>query len=268
MSRLTRTFNRLHKKRQKALILFMTAGDPSLAKNLALLPELQRQGVDVVELGIPFSDPLADGPVIQASSMRALSRGTTLKRILDAVRDARKKCDIPIVLMGYYNPIFRYGDERFVRDASAAGVDGVIVPDLPIEEAGEFSRLCRKGSIDLVQLVAPTSSEERKKRIASATRGFLYYVSLTGVTGARRALPAELTHDLKRLKQHTRVPVCAGFGISDPAQARAVAQAADGVIIGSAFVRYLQAHAGASAADIARRFVAPFARALGKDVHA
>lgn len=264
MSRIAARFRALARRREKALVLYMTAGDPALDKNFRLLPALEKEGVDVVELGVPFSDPLADGPVIQASSQRALKKGMTLPRILAGVRQARKTCGIPIVLMGYYNPIFRYGDARFIRDAVSAGVDGVIVPDLPVEEAGEFLKLCRRAGLDLIQMVAPTSTDERKRRIAGVSRGFLYYVSLTGVTGARRALPPELIGDLRRLKKSTKTPVCVGFGISEPAQARALAAAADGVIIGSSFVRFLSANPGLPAEAVAERFARPFARALGK----
>lgn len=267
MSRIARTFKALAKRREKALILFMTAGDPDMKKNMELLPALEKEGVDLIEIGIPFSDPLADGPVIQASSMRALERGTSLKGILAAVRKARPTCSLPIVLMGYYNPIFRYGDDAFVRDAKTAGVDGVIVPDLPIEESVGFSKFCRKAGLDLIHLVAPTSTDERKKRIAAASRGFLYYVSLTGVTGVKRALPDELVNDLKRLKKQTRTPLCVGFGISEPAQAKVLAEAADGVIVGSSFVRFLASNPKLSAAEIARRFARPFAAALGKRNH-
>lgn len=268
MSRIQQTFKSLRRRREKALVLFMTAGDPSLKKNLELLPHLEKEGVDLVELGIPFSDPLADGPVIQASSQRALQKKTTLTAILGMVRQARASCAIPLVLMGYYNPIFRYGDARFVRDARKAGVDGVIVPDLPIEESREFSALCRRAGLDLIQLVAPTSGPERKRRIAAQSRGFVYYVSLTGVTGVKRALPAELSTDVRALKKMTQTPVCVGFGISEPEQAKALAKVADGVIIGSAFVKALHARAKAPAASFARQFVRPFASALGKASHA
>lgn len=268
MSRIAQTLSRLRRNQEKALILYMTGGDPSLSKNAELIPELARQGVDLIELGIPFSDPVADGPVIQEASTRALKRGTTVESILKTVAKVRVKSEVPIILMGYYNPIFRYGDERFVKEARRSGVDGVIIPDMPLEESASFLKLCRREKLDLIFLVAPTSSLERKKKIAAASTGFLYYVSLTGVTGTRQNLPAELVSDLRKLKRVTRIPVCAGFGISTPEQAKAVAQSADGIIIGSAFVRFLNNHPKASATALAKQFVSPFAKALGKSAHA
>lgn len=266
MSRLSIKFTELRKARRKALIVFLTAGDPSLAKNEALIPAMEKDGVDVVELGVPFSDPLADGPVIQGSSLRSLKRGTTLPKILVLVRRVRRKSRIPLVLMSYLNPIFRYGLSRFAKDAKRSGVDGVIIPDLPPEEGKEVSAALRKAGIDLIYLLAPTSGDARRRMVARASRGFVYYVSLTGVTGVRSALPPTVREGIRKAKRATKLPVCVGFGVSTPAQAKTVAREADGVIVGSAIVRALEASKGLSAAGFSRRFVRPFARALGKDV--
>lgn len=264
MNRIDLKFKELKKEKKKALILFMTAGDPSLKKTGELIPAFEKEGVDLIELGVPFSDPLADGPVIQASSMRSLAHGTTLKKILAVVRAARKKSSVPIIFMSYLNPVLHYGIKRFAREAAAAGVDGLIVPDLPPEEGREIAHEMGRRGLCLIYLLAPTSTLLRRKKVVRASRGFVYYVSLTGVTGIRSKLPAEVRRNIRSAKQVTRLPVCAGFGVSTPEQAKLVAQAADGVIIGSALVRALAAAPHAGAAAFAKKFVRPFARALGK----
>lgn len=257
MNRIDRKFKELKKKKEKALILYMTAGDPSLAKNEALIPQFEKEGADMIELGIPFSDPLADGPVIQEASRRSLAHQTTLDKIFKLARDVRKKSQIPLLFMSYFNPILQYGVERFARTASRAGVDGVIIPDMPLEEGKDTSRIFRRQGLHFVYLLAPTTSFERARRIAKASSGFLYYVSITGVTGARRELPRDLAKNIAALKKKVRLPLCVGFGISEPAQAAEMAKVADGVIIGSALVKALKSGVGAG-------FVRPFAKALGK----
>ena len=264
MSRIARTFSALRKKKEKALIVFITAGDPSLSVSERLIPCFEKEGVDIIELGIPFSDPVADGPVIQASSQRALARGTTLKKILGMAKRARKRTQVPLVLMGYLNPILRYGLRRFASQAAAAGIDGLIVPDLPPEEAKEIAAELRRAGMDLIFLLAPTSSPARRRLVAKASRGFVYYVSITGVTGVRKKLPKEIRRQLLEAKRQARIPVCVGFGISTPRQAKEVSRAADGVIVGSAIVKQITAHSGQAPATLARRLIRPFARALGK----
>ena len=266
MNRIDAKFKELRKKRKKALILYMTAGDPSLGRNAELIAAFEKEGVDFVELGVPFSDPLADGVVIQGASQRALKRGTTLKGILALVKKVRKKSELPILLMSYLNPILNYGLDHFAASARKAGVDGLIVPDLPPEEGKEVSAAMKKRQLHLVYLLAPTSGPKRLKLVAKASKGFIYYVSLTGVTGMRKALPRELRRNILATRKNSRVPVCVGFGISTPEQARAAARAADGVIVGSAIVRALAQYPRLNAAAFSRRFVRPFARALGKAV--
>ncbi|MBI3252020.1 MAG: tryptophan synthase subunit alpha [Candidatus Omnitrophica bacterium] len=266
MNRIREKFLDLKKKRGKALIFYMTAGDPSLAANQALIPFLEKEGADLIELGVPFSDPLADGPVIQAASQRALKRGTTLPKILTLVRNVRKKSQIPVLLMSYLNPLMQYGYERFAKDAKAAGVDGVIVPDLPPEEERVFVRALKGKKLDLVYLLAPTTGPARRRVIAKASSGFIYYVSVTGVTGARRQISPSLRPDLSAAKKASRLPLCVGFGIATPGQAKAAAAGADGVIIGSALVRALEKNSKMSHGLFAKKFAAPFARALGKAV--
>jgi tryptophan synthase alpha chain len=240
MSRIKAKFNELRKSKKKAFIAFITAGYPSLSVTQKLVLEFAKSGVDLVELGVPFSDPLADGAIIQESSQYALKKGTNLSDILTLVKRLRLQTEIPLCLMTYYNPVFSFGEERFARAASLAGVDGVIVPDLPPEEGAGLREALIKNGLDLISFVAPTTSLKRMKRIASAARGFIYYVSLTGVTGIRSDLPAEIKENLKRIKKMTKKPVCVGFGISSPAQIRELNKFADGVIVGSAIVKEIR----------------------------
>lgn len=264
MNRIDRKFNELGRAKKKALILFLTAGDPGLSATEKLVPALERAGADLIELGVPFSDPLADGPVIQASSQRALKRGVTLKKILAAVRRIRRKSSVPLLLMTYLNPPAHMGIERFARAARDSGVDGVIIPDLPPDEGKDISRVFRKQGLDLVYLLAPTSTAARRKFITRASRGFVYFVSVTGVTGARRTLSAALLKQVASLRRSADRPVCVGFGVSTPAQAKAAARVSDGVIIGSALVNALASERRLGVEAFAKRFVGPFARALGK----
>ena len=264
LNRISKKFAELKKKKQKALIIFMTAGDPSLKKNEQLIHAFEKEGVDLIELGVPFSDPLADGPVIQASSQRSLARGTTLKKILRLVRNVRKTSQLPLVLMSYLNPIWHYGLDRFAVDARVAGVDGIIVPDLPPEEGKEVALAMKRRKLDLIYLLAPTSTPARQKSVAKASAGFVYYVSLTGVTGVKKVLSHGLCANVRAVQRVSRLPVCVGFGVSTPEQARSAVLAADGVIIGSAVVRVLNDSKNSSAPKIAQKLIRPFARALGK----
>ena len=223
-------------KGEKALTLFLTAGFPELHSTLDLVLELEKAGADIIELGMPFSDPLADGPIIQQSSAIALKNGTTLRTILSDVKTIRKSSEIPIVLMGYVNPILRYGAERFFADAREAGVDGVILPEVPKEETGRFNEMIRGNGLSNILLVAPTSPPERIEEIDRTSSGFLYCVSTTGVTGADGHTPAQ--EYIRRVKSHARKnPVLVGFGISTSKDARMYARESDGIIVGSALIK-------------------------------
>jgi tryptophan synthase alpha chain len=242
VSRIGERFARRRAERRPAFVAFVTAGDPSLERTVELGAELDEAGVDVLELGVPFSDPIADGPVIQRASERALARGTTLQRVLDAVRRIRRRSEIPLLLFSYANPLLRYGVEALTRDARAAGVDGVLVTDLPPEEADGWLERARAAQLDTVFLAAPTSPDERLRRVASASRGFVYAISRTGVTGERAALSEDARPLVARLRQLTDEPVALGFGIATPEQVKAAADVADGVVVGSALVRHLEEH--------------------------
>ena len=239
MSRISECLESLNSKNQKALVAFVTAGDPDLASTGKIFSVIEESGADIIELGVPFSDPLADGPVIQAASQRSLKSGASLKKIIARVAEIRKGSNLPIVLMTSYNPVFVYGDKNFVDDALAAGVDGVIVPDLPPEEAGEFSAYADEKGLDMIFLLAPTSTPDRVKMIADMSRGFIYYVSLTGVTGVRSSLPEGLEEKVTAIKNVTSLPVMIGFGISSPENASQAASISDGVIVGSAIVKLI-----------------------------
>ncbi len=246
-SRIDATFERLRARGERALVAYIMAGDPSLAETERLVIEAERRGADVVELGVPFSDPLADGPVIQRADVRALAAGTSLPRVLEMVASLRARVRLPLVLMTYYNPILAFGLEGFARTAVDAGADGVIVPDLPHEEAEPLRAEAEPAGLDLIHLVAPTSTPARVKAIARLSRGFVYVVSLTGVTGARRDLPPDLDAQIRTLRLVTTKPVCVGFGVSTPEQVAAVGELADGVVVGSAIVRAIEEHSGSSA---------------------
>ena len=239
MSRIASAFARLRAREERALIPYLTAGDPSLEVTRQLVVEAEARGADLIELGFPFSDPLADGPVIQRASQRALAHGVTLLGLLDLAREMRPKLRTPLILMTYMNPLLAYGLEAVTKEASA-GFDGLIVPDLPMEEAGPLQRAARQADLDLIFLVAPTSGPERIRQIARRSRGFLYAVSLMGVTGPRAELPSDLISYLQRIRAVTDKPIAVGFGISHPEQVRAVAPHADGVIVGSALVRLVE----------------------------
>jgi len=246
MNRIDQRFIKLKKHGLKAFIAFITAGYPDLPTTAKLVIELEKRGVDIIELGVPFSDPLADGPVIQEASGYALKKGTNLVKILDLVKKLRKQVSLPICLMTYYNPIFCFGDRRFIEQAASCGVDGVIIPDLPPEEAKDFIAYANKRGLANICFVAPTSSNARIKLISKADQGFIYYVSLTGVTGSRDNLSADLKANLLRIKKITAKPVCVGFGISNARQVKEVSKISDGVIVGSAIVRRIRENIGHS----------------------
>jgi len=229
---------------RKALAPFVTAGDPDADTTVAVLEALDKAGASLCELGVPYSDPIADGPVIQASYTRALGRGLTLAGVFDAAKRASATCSMPILAMASYSLIFRRGIDRFVADAVAAGLAGFVVPDLPLEESDDLDTACRQAGLALVRLVTPTTPPERAESIARKSTGFLYCVSVAGVTGARTELPPGLVDRVKWLKTKTDVPILVGFGISSPEQVKAVAAVADGVIVGSALVRRIAEAAG------------------------
>jgi tryptophan synthase alpha chain len=247
VSRIDETFTRLRERGDRALVAYVMAGDPSLAETRRLVVEAEQRGADIIELGVPFSDPLADGPVIQRAGARALAAGTTLARVMELVATLRAEVRLPLVLFTYYNPVLAFGLKSFARTAVDAGADGVIVPDLPYEEADPLRAEAEPAGLDMIQLVAPTSTAARVKTIARLSRGFIYVVSLTGVTGERRALPADLDAQVRTVRLVTTKPVCVGFGVSTPEQAAAVGRLVDGVAVGSAIVRTIEQHAGTGA---------------------
>jgi tryptophan synthase alpha chain len=265
MNRIDKKFKKLKKKGAKAFIAYITAGDPNLSVTKKIVLSLEASGVDIVELGIPFSDPIADGPTIQAASHRALAGGVTLKKIFSMMGDLRKDTQIPVVFMTYYNPVLKYGIEKFIKDCVIKGVDGVIVPDLPPEEAKDLMRYAKKNGISTIFLAAPTSTRKRTAMIAERSRGFIYYVSLTGVTGVRRDLPPEVASNVRTIKSISDKPVAVGFGISSPGQARDIAKAADGVIVGSAIVKIIAGNGKDVKALISK--VASFSKRIARAVH-
>ena len=227
--------------KRKLFCVFLTLGYPSLAATERLILSSEKAGVDILELGFPFSDPLADGPTIQYSSEQALKKHVNIQDGFRLVKDLRRKgCRIPIIFFGYLNPIYSYGEKVFPKDAREAGIDGLIVPDLPPEEETAFHAECRKQTLQFVQLVAPTTAEKRAKMLVGKSQGFIYYVSLRGVTGTRKALPSDLKSHIGKLKRMTSKPVLAGFGISTPEQARDISRVSDGVIVGSAVIEQLK----------------------------
>jgi tryptophan synthase alpha chain len=237
MSRIGKRFKAIHKNQGKAFIPYIMAGDPSLARTRDLVRILEDCGADIIELGVPFSDPLADGPTIQQAAQRALRQGVTLASVVDFVADLRKTTQIPIVIMTYYNLIFKYGDERFIRDAASAGIDGMIIPDLPPDEAEVIMGYARAAGFDIIFLLAPTSTQQRIRKVARASGGFIYYVSITGITGNRLTLDPAIGQHIADIRQAGKKPVAIGFGVSTPEEAASVAGYADGVIVGSAIVR-------------------------------
>ncbi len=240
MNRIDKKFSALRLRGEKALIPFVTAGDPDLRTSLEILRALGRSGADLIELGVPFSDPMADGPTIQRSSERALKRGTSLPRILEMVRKFRRDSEIPLILFGYYNPFFCYGLERLAREAKASGVDGLLCVDLPPEESGELKRWTRAEGLRNIFLLSPTSDSGRIRLVAREGRGFVYYVSVTGVTGARTRVESHLRAEVARVRRHTALPIGVGFGVSTPRQAAWIASFADAVVVGSALINVIE----------------------------
>ncbi len=243
MKRIAEAFARTKQSDRAALMPFVTAGDPSLDYTGELVLEMEQRGADIIELGVPFSDPLADGPTIQSASQRALANGVRLEDVIEFVHNLRRKTEVPLVLMSYYNPIFQYGLKRTAKKAAAAGVDGFIIPDLPPEEAEEWKKEAGKAGLDTIFLLAPTSDKDRIKRVVALSSGFIYYVSVTGITGARKKLPGDLLAQLKTVKKESAIPVAVGFGISTPEQVAMLAPDVDGIICGSAIVGLIAKHA-------------------------
>jgi tryptophan synthase alpha chain len=245
MNRIDKLFSRLRSEGRRALMPFLTAGDPDLATTAALITELVARGAHMVEIGIPYSDPIADGPVISASYTRALRKGIKVEHIFQMLRTLRAETTggpltaAPLVTMVSYAIVLRRGPERYLREAVSAGVDGLIVPDLPVEESEGLCRLATSLDLRLIQLVTPTTPRDRAVKIAAATTGFVYYVSVAGLTGERRELPSELVDNVRWLRQQTDLPICIGFGISRPEHVRSLAPVADGLIVGSALVKCL-----------------------------
>jgi len=262
MSRLVRCLTALKSNNSKALVTFITAGDPDLETTREMIHLLEDAGADIIELGVPFSDPMADGPTIQLSSERALAAGTTLTGILETVMVVRKTSSIPIILMGYLNPIHAYGYERFCCDAAYAGVDGVLLVDMPPEESDEFLLSARAHDLNVIFLLTPTSDASRIDTVNKLGKGFIYYVTVTGVTGARQDVSASLAAELSRIKEGVDLPVMAGFGISTPEQAADVAALADGVVVGSAIVKLFQKYSGNQLRSELKLFVCALKQAM------
>jgi len=239
LTRISKKFKRLKQQGKKAFIPYTMVGDPSLERTRDVVLLFEECGADIVELGVPFSDPLADGPTIQRASERALKNGVTLRKVLSFVKDLRQTTEIPLVLMTYFNPVFKYGIEDFIKGAGGFGVDGVIIPDLPPDEAGAFIRLSRKSALDTIFLLAPTSTEDRIVKVTKASSGFIYYVSITGITGANLLLDGSMDLLISNIKKYTDKPIAVGFGVSTPEEASAIARISDGVIVGSAIVKGL-----------------------------
>jgi tryptophan synthase alpha chain len=265
MSRLGQKFRELRERGEAALIPFVTAGDPDLQTTLKILHGLETGGADCIELGVPFSDPTADGPTIQRSAERALKNGASLPQIFRLMRRFRRRSKIPLILFGYYNPVFRYGVEKFCRDAARAGIDGILCVDLPPEESDELRRWTDAHGLDLIFLLSPTSDAQRVQLIGREGRGFIYYVSVTGVTGARSSFAGGLRSRVSRLRRATSLPVGVGFGISTPEQAARVGRFADAAVVGSALIDRLEkAKRNSEKAQRAAHFVASLKRAMSK----
>jgi tryptophan synthase alpha chain len=262
MSRLTQRFSALKSQHSKALVTFITAGDPDLSTTEEMVYLLEDAGADIIELGVPFSDPMADGPTIQLSSERALASGTTLHGVLNIVKKIRTRSQIPVILMGYLNPVHAYGYEHFCKDAAEAGVDGVLLVDMPPEESQELTIPARKYGLDVIFLLTPTSDASRIATVNKLGSGFIYYVTVTGVTGARASVSGTLAEELARITQAVSLPVMAGFGISTPGQAAEVGQLADGVVVGSAIVKLFEKYTGEPLKEKLHTYVSDLKQAL------
>jgi len=239
-NRIDKKFQQLKREKRKAFIPFITAGYPSLKATEKLVLALEQNGADIVEIGIPFSDPLADGPTIQDASFQSLKKGITLNQIFDCVLKVRKTSNIPIALMTYYNPVFHFGEKKFITKAKQCGVDGLIIPDLPPEEALPLRKYAKRQKIATIFFLSPTTTMERMKKIVKASTGFIYFVSIAGVTGARKTLPQALLSKVKKAKNMTSKPVCVGFGVSTSNHVKEIARVADGVIVGSAIIKEMK----------------------------
>lgn len=256
MNRIDARLTELKSRDEKALVCFLTCGDPDFPTTRELVLRIFESGADIIELGVPFSDPLADGPTIQSSSFRALQAGATVRKVFDNVRSIRESCDKPIVLMTYFNPVQKYGLESFARDAASAGADGVILTDLPVEEADDWKSAADAAGIATIFLLAPTSTKERIELTAKMASGFIYCVSRTGVTGAQASVPADLKSLVETIKAASDLPVMIGFGISKPEHVRQVTEFADGAVVGSALVSLVAENAeSGNAVDRAGEFV-------------
>jgi len=262
MSRLAARFSALKTRQSKALVTFITAGDPDLSATQEMIHLLEEAGADIIELGVPFSDPMADGPTIQLSSERALASGTTLHGILEVVKKVRTRSQIPIILMGYLNPVHAYGYDSFCRDAAAAGVDGVLLVDMPPEESQKLTLPARRHGLDVIFLLTPTSDAARISAVNKIGSGFVYYVTVTGVTGARTSVSGTLVQELTRVKQTVSLPIMAGFGISTPEQAAEIGMLADGVVVGSAIVKLFEQYRGEELKQKLRYYVTALKQAL------
>ncbi|MBL8099670.1 MAG: tryptophan synthase subunit alpha [Anaerolineales bacterium] len=250
-------------KNKPIFMPYFPLGYPDSATSIDVIEALAKNGADLIEVGLSFSDPLADGPVIQQATQVALEQGITIKKSLEAVKELRKRgVDIPLILMGYYNPMLAYGLEKFVRDAKEAGADGFIIPDLPIEESDEFIRATGQSPLPLIPMLAPTSSPDRMEKIARNAKGFIYLVSVTGITGERKTISAGLSDLIADVRKHTNIPVCVGFGIGTPEQAKEVGQMADGVIVGTACVRTIGT--SQTPVETAKQFASQFRSALNE----
>jgi tryptophan synthase alpha chain len=263
VNRIKKRFEELKKQGKKAFISFITAGDPDFATSKALVLELEKRGADIIELGVPFSDPLAEGPVIQRSSQRALKKGTSLPRILALVRELRQETEISIILMGYYNPIFKFGEREFIEKTSQAEVDGLIIVDLPPEEANFLLKEAKENDLALIPLLTPVSSEDRIKLVCQKSQGFIYCVAYTGITGDERREDKNLKDLVAKVHSLASTPVGIGFGISSPSEARKTASLAEAVIVGSAIVKKIEKHQGNKALV---EKVGDFAESLAKAV--
>lgn len=248
-TRIAQLFERTRRENEPALIAYLTAGDPSLERTVDLALAMERGGADLIELGVPFSDPIADGPVVMRAAERALRNGATLRGVLGAARRIREQSKIPLLLFSYLNPLLRYGFGRLAEDAVAAGIDGILMTDASVEEAEPYVAAVRRAGLDTVFLAAPTSPEARLRLVAEHSSGFVYLVSRTGVTGEQERLSDAAAELARRMRMITTLPLALGFGIGKPSDAEAAAQIADGVVVGSAFVRVIEAHSGSEALD-------------------
>lgn len=263
MSRIQETFEGLKGRNEKGLVVYLTAGDPTPEASLAYMKAAADAGADILEVGVPFSDPTADGPTIQAAAKRALDGGMTLRKVLSLVAEFRKSNRTPVVLFGYYNPFFRYGVPALCRDARKAGVDGFLVVDLPVEEWGEMAPEVLESGIDWIPLAAPTSGPDRIRRAAGAGSGFLYLISVTGITGTRTSLPPEVASWTRQVRRTIHLPLAVGFGISSPEMAKGAVEHADAAVVGSACVKIVERHGGSPEGPRAlHRFVASIKKAL------